>query len=275
MSRTWDDGSAPDFAPITPLGYVRALLRGVPLVGLLLLGLALTLILRPFEWLVSRQTRPVTPHITVLVCKGALACMGLRVNVQGRPLKGAGAIVVNHSTWLDIFVLNARKRVYFVAKSEVEGWAGIGWLARATGTVFIRRARSEAAAQIETFRARLAAGHKLLFFPEGTSTDGKRVLPFRTTLFAAFFEDALRETMQVQPVSVIWHGPQGADPRFYGWWGGMDLGPHLLAVLAQKPQGRAEIIYHPAVHVRDFKDRKRLAKHCEDAVRAPFASRIS
>lgn len=270
MSPTWDDGTTPDLGVITPLGYMRAVLRGVPLILLLLIGLALTLVLRPFERLLSRQSRPITPYITVAVCTGALKCMGIGHKITGTPMRGAGAIVANHSTWLDIFALNARKRIYFVAKSEVAGWAGIGWLARATGTVFIRRNRNEATAQIETFRARLAAGHKLLFFPEGTSTDGTRVLPFRTTLFAAFFDDALRDTMRVQPVSVIWHAPKGADPRFFGWWGGMDLGQHLLAVLVQGSQGSVEVQYHAPINVADYPNRKALSKDLEDAVRAPF-----
>jgi len=129
---------------------------------------------------------------------------------------GSGAVVANHSSWLDIFALNASKRIYFVSKSEVAGWPGIGWLARATGTVFIARDRKEARGQIEVFRQRLSQGHKLLFFPEGTST---------------FFDDALRDGLSIQPVSVVYMAPKGLDPRHYGWWGDMEFGTHLLATL--------------------------------------------
>ena len=118
----------------------------------------------------------------------------------------------------------------------------------------------EAGAQVDTFRRRLRQGHKLLFFPEGTSTDGRRVLPFKTTLFAAFFEPSLRESMSIQPVSMIYHAPPGEDPRFFGWWGDMDLGPSLVKVLAQAPQGRVELVYHPAVRVADYADRKALGE---------------
>ena len=95
-------------------------------------------------------------------------------------------VVANHASWLDIFALNAPQRIYFVSKDEVRDWPGIGWLARATGTVFIARKSREAGVQARLFETRMAAGHRLLFFPEGTSTDGRRVLPFKTTLFAAF-----------------------------------------------------------------------------------------
>jgi lyso-ornithine lipid O-acyltransferase len=143
-------------------------------------------------------------------------------------MRERGAVVANHSSWMDIFALNARKRVYFVSKAEVARWPGIGWLARATGTVFINRDPKEARAQQTVFEARLKAGHKLLFFPEGTSTDGQRILPFKSTLFGAFFAPDLRDILWVQPVTVIYTAPPGEDPRFYAWWGDMSFGGHLL-----------------------------------------------
>ena len=179
-----------------------------------------------------------------------------------------GAVVANHGSWLDIFALNACQRVYFVAKSEVANWPGIGWLARATGTVFIRRDPREAKAQQQLFEDRIRAGHHLLFFPEGTSTDARRVLPFKPTLFAAFYSHGLEKVMQIQPVTVIYRAPEGEDPRFYGWWGKMDFGPHLLKILAAPRQGEVEVVFHEPVDVADFPSRKLLAAHCEAAVRS-------
>lgn len=184
-----------------------------------------------------------------------------------------GAVVANHSTWLDIFTLNAGKRIFFVSKAEVARWAGIGWLARATGTVFITRDRREARAQKAIFEERLTIGHKLLFFPEGTSSDGQRVLPFKSTLFAAFFSDDLRDLVWVQPVTVVYTAPDGQPENFYGWWGDMDFGPHLLKILAASPQGRVDVYCHDPVRVADFADRKTLAQSCEDAVRSKFPER--
>lgn len=273
MNAPWDDGSAPPDLRVGPIGWGLALLRGLPVLIVLLLGLVLTLLLRPVEHLVSGETRPVTPGVTRAVCTTVLWLLGMRLTIRGARMNGAGAIVANHSTWLDIFVLNAPMRLYFVAKAEVADWPGISWLAKATGTVFIRRDRREAGAQVKLFRDRLSAGHRLLFFPEGTSTDSRRVLSFKTTLFAAFFDEALRGTMRIQPVSVVYTAPRGRDPRFYGWWGDMELGPSLLAVLAAAPSGRVELVYHDPVRVADFADRKALAAHCEAAVRAPFGAR--
>ena len=188
-------------------------------------------------------------------------------------MRGAGAVVANHSSWLDIFALNASKRIYFVSKAEVAKWPGIGWLARATGTVFIKRDRHEAVSQIAVFKERLSAGHKLLFFPEGTSTDGLLVLPFKPTLFAAFFDPALADTLRLQAVTLNYVAPVGVDPRFYGWWGDMAFGPHLLSTLATQKQGKVTVIYHTPVKLTDFADRKVLAKTLEEHVRAGLVHR--
>ena len=266
-----------DALPIRPRiglgGYSLALLRGAVLGLVVFGGLALLLLLRLVERPLFGLKRPLTPWITQAVCRVAFVIIGIRYRVTGRALGRMGAVVANHSSWLDIFALNACQRVYFVAKAEVAGWVGIGWLARATGTVFIRRDPREAVVQKAIFEARLRAGHHLLFFPEGTSTDGKRVLPFKSTLFSAFFGEDLGREMRVQPVSVIYRAPPGEDPRFYGWFADMALAPHLLMVLAQARQGAIEVVFHESVQVNAFTSRKALAAHCEHAVRSalPFA----
>jgi 1-acyl-sn-glycerol-3-phosphate acyltransferase len=244
------------------------LLRGVPLAVLVFGGLLVLLTVRLIERPIFGLHRPVTPFITQFVCRNAFRILGIRFSTTGQLMKERGAVVANHSSWLDIFTLNARKRIYFVSKAEVAKWPGIGWLARATGTVFIERNPKKAREQTELFEARLKAGHKLLFFPEGTSTDGLRVLPFKTTLFAAFFSDHLRDFMYVQPVTVVFHAPDGEPARFYGWWGDMDFGSHLLKTLAARRQGAVEVIYHTPLKVSDFANRKQLALACETQVRA-------
>ena len=217
MTVTWDDGNVPPPRRFGMGDWLRVALRGLAVGTLVFGGLVVLLLVRLFERPLCGLHRPVTPFITVAVCKGALWLMGLPLHVRGSPMRGQGAVVANHASWLDVFVLNASKRIYFVSKSEVAGWPGIGWLARATGTVFVVRDPRRATEQTQMFQNRLLAGHKLLFFPEGTSTDGLRVLPFKPTLFQAFFAPELRDRLQVQPVTVIYHAPAGADARFYGW----------------------------------------------------------
>ncbi|SES20230.1 lyso-ornithine lipid acyltransferase [Tranquillimonas rosea] len=268
MSRTWNGTEPAPTPPITLAGWVRVVLRGVTLGTVTFGGLALLLTLRLIERPLCGQSRPVTPWLTQGVCRVAFVILGLGFSRQGRPMRQRGAVVANHASWLDIFALNAGDRIYFVSKSEVRGWPGIGWLARATGTIFINRAAREAADQRDLFSRRLAAGHRLLFFPEGTSTDGKRVLPFNSTLFAAFFKDDLNPEPAIQPVTLVYRGPRGGDPRFYGWWGEMEFGDHLLKVLAAPRQGDVTLVYHPPIAASAAGDRKTLARRAEAAVRA-------
>lgn len=260
--------------PMTAGSLVRVAWRGGLMGAVVYGGLVVLLLARLIEAPLFAPRRPFTPYITQAVCKAALLILRLPLTVTGTPMSHRGAVVANHASWLDIFTLNAAQRIYFVAKSEVEGWSGIGWLARATGTVFIARKGSEAKRQQALFEARLRMGHRLMFFPEGTSTDAVRVLPFKSSLFEAFYTHGLDHILHIQPVTVIYHAPKGQDPRFYGWWGDMEFGPHLLMTLATPVQGRVEVIFHPPVAVDAFPDRKALAAHCEATVRGahPFRS---
>ncbi len=268
MIQPWDESGAAAKKSVTAVGWLLVLIRAPLLFALIIGGLFLLLLVRLVEQPIWGLHRPWTPYITQVVCRLAFLILGIRYRVRGRMMRGRGAVVSNHVSWLDIFALNARKRVYFVSKSEVANWPLIGWLARATGTVFIRRDARQARAHADVFEERLKAGHRLLFFPEGTSTDGQQVLSFKSTLFAAFLAPELREMLSIQPVTLIYRAPSGEDSRFYGWWADMDFGGHLLKVLATPRQGTVELVYHAPVRVADFEDRKTLARHCETAVRS-------
>lgn len=271
---TWESDLPPEVFRPGPLGWGLAGVRGLILGAVTYSCLSLLLLLRLAEAPMFGPRRPVTPFVTQFVCRSAFVILGLRYSVRGRPMRQRGAIVSNHASWLDIFTLNASQRVYFVSKSEVARWPGIGWLARATGTVFIARDPRQAREQQRMFENRLRAGHRLVFFPEGTSTDGLRVLPFKPTLFQAFYTHGLDQVMHIQPVSVVYHAPKGREARFYGWWGDMDFGPHFLKTLAALRQGRVEVIYHDPVAVDAFASRKELARHCEEVVRGGLATRL-
>lgn len=273
-SPTWTSEGEPEPKRPDLGGWVLVVLRGFVLGAIVFGCLGLLLLLRLIERPIFGRHRPWTPHITVFVCRSALRVMGLALIQTGSPMEHSGAIVANHSSWLDIFALNAAGPLYFVSKSEVAAWPGIGWLARATGTVFVRRERREARAQKGVFEERLAVGHRLLFFPEGTSSDGQRVLPFKPTLFAALFAEGLAN-LWLQPVSVTYYSPEGFEPRTYGWWGDMDLGPHLLAMLATRQHGRVEVIWHQPLKVSEFEGRKALAAAAESAVRAGHPGEIA
>ena len=242
-----------------------------PLLALLVFGcLALLLAVRLIEAPLFGAHRPVTPWITVFVCRNALRILGIERRRVGSPARGLLAFVANHSSWLDVFVLNAGTPLYFVSKAEVAGWPGIGWLARATGTVFIERRRGDAARQRALFEERIAAGHRLTFFPEGTSTDGRRVLPFKSTLFSAFFGTG--DAFAIQPVALAYRAPAGMREDFYGWWGDMEFAPHMMMLLAAPRGGAVDVIYAEPVRISDVADRKALAARLERSVRSTLAA---
>lgn len=272
--KRWHRDDAPEAVAIGPAGWARAALRLAAMALVCYGGLALLLLVRLVEAPLAGPARPLTPRITRAVCRLCLTILGIRYRVRGRPMRARGAVVANHSSWLDIFVLNACQSVFFVSKAEVARWAGIGWLARATGTLFIARDPRQAGAQRAELESRLRAGHRLLFFPEGTSTDGLGVLPFKSTLFAAFFTHGMEHAMQIQPVSVVYRGPRARSARFYGWWGDMDFAPHFLRVAAQGGQGAALVTFHDPVRVDAFADRKALARHCEKVIRAELRAEL-
>ncbi|MBL9046502.1 MAG: 1-acyl-sn-glycerol-3-phosphate acyltransferase [Tabrizicola sp.] len=272
--KSWEDVPPKNGSP-GPGGYLRFLIRGTLILILTYGGLALLLAVRLVERPICGPRRPVTQNFARVVSRAALALMGLRVVTRGQPIRKPGAIVANHSSWLDVFVLNAAQNVFFVAKSEVASWPLIGWLARATGTMFIARKGAEAHRQKLAFEARLKVGHRLLFFPEGTSSDSIRVLPFKSTLFQAFYAPELERAMHIQPVTVIYHAPSGEEPRFYGWWGDMEFFSHFLTTLAARRQGWVELIFHPEVPVDAFAGRKELAQHCERVIRTAHVNAVS
>ncbi|MEM7507506.1 MAG: 1-acyl-sn-glycerol-3-phosphate acyltransferase [Pseudomonadota bacterium] len=202
--------------------------------------------------------------------------LGLKLEVRGRPIE-SGALVANHSSWSDIPVLRAVRWIYFVSKADVARWPGVGFLASAAGTIFIERRRVEAKRQEEILRQRIAANQLLCFFPEGTSTDGLRVLPFKSSLFSVFFGPDVDPAIWVQPVSIRYlTAPGSALPEsFFGWWGTMPFGGHMRTVMQFSFGSRVVVTFHEPVHPSDFSDRKALSDHSQAAVAEGHAAAAS
>ena len=165
MTTTWisEDGE-PVSKKISIFGWVLLFSRGSAIIFIMLFGLILKFLLRLFEKPLFGNRRPVSPQITVMVSKISLWLLSLPVKRFGAPLTRPGAFVAKHSSWLDIFALNSGQSLYFVSKSEVSKWPGIGLLAKATGTLFIRRDSKEAVAQKKLVGQRIKMGHRAFIF---------------------------------------------------------------------------------------------------------------
>src|ERR1700704_6325769 len=205
---------------------------------------AITALLLPFQWVAVKLGLPLRRRIPGLFHRMMCAILGVRVRVIGRRMPEHPLLIVaNHTSWLDIPVITAVAPVVFVAKQEVARWPLVGLLARLQRSVFVDRARRHKTHHVNAEIAqRLAEGDPVVLFGEGTSSDGNRVLPFRSALIGAA-RDALAEAehsgrVLIQPLSIAYtrlNGlPMGRLHRpMAAWYGRMELVPHLIRVLRQ------------------------------------------
>ena len=247
-----------------------------PLVAVIRLAgfLSLTLAMLPFYVLcLGCRRRDWCAEIGIAYWRMMVHVVGFQVVVRGIACHERPTLfVANHASYFDIVVLGSLLRAYFVAKKEVSQWPGIGFLARLAGTVFVDRRPRRSLDQRDEMVSRLAEmKQSLVLFPEGTSSDGSRVLPFKSALLSvAEMTSGEPGGLAVQPVSVAYTRldgmPMGRHLRpYFAWFGGMELVPHLWTALGL---GRTtvEVQFHPPVRLADFASRKALAEHCQRVV---------
>ncbi|MGB3719130.1 MAG: 1-acyl-sn-glycerol-3-phosphate acyltransferase [Proteobacteria bacterium] len=207
--------------------------------------------------------------------------LGIRLHVEGKITDKAPVLVVaNHVSWLDIPVLSAVAPLSFVAKQEVSTWPFISWLARLQRSVFVDRKRRTAVGQTTNeIIERLRAGDTIVLFAEGTSSDGNRVLPFKTPLFAAVKPTLANGYTDpgacVQTLTIAYthlHGvPLSRMARpLIGWYGDMEMASHAWELLKAGPLD-VKIHISPPVPLSDFANRKELARYTETLIRQSLA----
>ena len=191
--------------------------------------------------------------------------LGLDVRVIGTPaqrLDGRPVVFAsNHSSWLDVLVLGGVVEACFIAKADVARWPVIQTIARLGRTVYVSRRATSTGRERDDMRARLDAGDNLILFPEGTSSDGSRVLPFRSAFFSIVEGD---QPPLIQPVSIVYDQlaglPMGRASRpVFAWYGDMDLGSHFWR-LAQHRGLRATVLLHTPVDPAAYPSRKALSQ---------------
>lgn len=242
-----------------------------PLVATLRLAAVViwTVTIMPIYWPLSAMERktavPLALSFWAVVCR----LLGLEVAARGRMCMASPVLYVcNHASYFDIFVLGSLVPGFFVAKAEVAGWPVLGFLARIARTVFIERKGSRSAEQRDELSRRLDRGDSLILFPEGTSNDGNRVLPFKSALFSIADRDVGQ--LVVQPVSIAYTRldgmPMGRFLRpFFAWYGDMTLAPHLWAAIGLGLV-KVEVEFHPPSTISEAGTRKHLALHCHRVI---------
>lgn len=220
--------------------------------------------------------RRIQGMVPVLFHRLVLRLFGVRVTVRGCPPGPEPTLVLaNHVSWLDIPVLGSLRPLSFVAKSEIDGWPVIGLFARLQRSVFIERARRGATAEVNVEMAhRLARGEAIVLFPEGTTGDGNRLLPFRSSLVgaarAALTEPTL-DRIHLQPLAVAYVRRNGLpvtrrERPEIAWYGDMELAPHLAAFVREGPLD-VVVTWGEPIAFDSASDRKRATAEAEARVR--------
>lgn len=267
---------------LEPVSKTEKDLRGALRAAAILGGFgAITLPLMPVQAALLRISLPLARKFPHWYHRQVCRLLGIRLHVEGRIVENAPVLVVaNHVSWLDIPVLSAVAPLSFVAKKEVGTWPFVSSLARLQRSVFIDRTRRTAVGQTTNeIIERLKSGDTIVLFAEGTSSDGNRVLPFKTPLFAAVKPTLANGHTEVgacvQTLTIAYthlHGiPLSRTRRsLVGWYGDMEMASHAWELLKAGPLD-AKIHISPPVPLSDFTDRKELARYTEAVIRQSLA----
>jgi lyso-ornithine lipid O-acyltransferase len=237
------------------------------------------LVLLPFHLIAVRIGGPSSMRVAQLWQRFACFLIGIRVSVTGAPVEDRPLLLLsNHNSWLDIPVLASVAPVSFIAKSEVATWPVVSFLARAQRTVFVdRKNRRATGAHADEVAGRLSKGDIIVLFAEGTSSDGNKVLPFRSALVGAAQRAIEGEAAAtVQPVAIAYRRMLGLPlgrqhrPRV-AWYGGTSLLPHLRRVLSDGGID-VEVVFGPARRLAARDDRKAVTREAGDLVRRLVAA---
>ena len=255
---------------------MRNISASLRLAGFVLVSLIAMLVQSVALALRSQVSRRIPHHYFRLVA----LILGMRVTLEGpRPAKGPALIAANHASWLDIVAFSVLLPVVFVAKQEVASWPFFGTLSKLGQTIFINRESRHATGRARNqMKEALAEGRLVILFPEGTSSDGNRVLPFRSSLVGAA-EEASGGGVPVIPATIAYcglHGlplPRSMRPHF-AWFGAMPLVAHLWGVGKSGPFD-VVIRFHQTLDMETEGGRKALTRKAEATVRAGLQSLLT
>lgn len=248
--------------------------------GRLLLYLALTLPLMPLQAMLLLLRSPLQRRLPLFYHGWTTRLLGFDISVTGTPSPQRPTLfVANHVSFLDIEILGSLLEASFISKADVAKWPLFGWLAKLQRTVFVDRRVSSTHRQRDAIRERLDEDDNLILFPEGTTGDGNRALPFKSALFSVANYTGTHGPLAVQPVSIAYVRLDGmplgrAYRPFVAWYGDMAFAPHLWTLLGLGVIG-VEVVFHPPVTLPEFPSRKALAEHCYKVVAAGVASAIA
>lgn len=254
------------------MNWLRGFLRATALI-------ALTLACLPLQAIGVRLNMAYAATLPGQYHRWALKIMGITCTEHGleHRSQASGLILANHTSWLDILIISSLRPVVFIAKSEVETWPMFGLLARLQRTLFVNRTRRSQTMQIsQQISQTIGQGTTVVLFAEGTTSDGNRLLPFKSALIGAIeaqseAEKGASPAHTLQPLALYyscWGGvplSRAYRPRI-SWYGDMEILPHLWALL-KGPGLTAEVTWCEPLQSAQTLSRKELTAIAETRVR--------
>ena len=236
----------------------------------LIIYLLLTLALLPFQFIIVFFIKNYAYIIPYFYHKICLRIFGIKIKTFGKvSINFPILLISNHASYLDIIILGSLFKTSFIAKKEISKWPLLGILAKLQNTIFIDRRVSSLKNQENKIIKHLNEKKNLVIFPEGTSSDGNRVLPFKSSLFN-IFEKNLNSKILVQTITIVYKKINGIpmnriERKNITWHSNMDLIPNIFNVL-KKLSIEVEIIFNDEFLPSKEYDRKKLALHCWEKI---------
>lgn len=231
----------------------------------------LTTALLPVQLFALRFNQPLSVKLPLTYHRLCASILGFHIRTHGEiETEPPVLFVCNHTSYSDISIIGALLPASFVAKVEVASWPLFGLLAKLQRTVFVDRMSKRAGYQRDVMIERLESGENLILFPEGTSSDGNVVLPFKSALFSVAQVEPSGKPLLVQPVSVAYTRLDGmpigrALRPYFAWYGDMTLAPHFWEV-AGLGQITVDVVFHRPVTIQEYETRKDLADYCQTVI---------
>ena len=273
---TWEKENVDEIPPIGFFHVLKGLLR-------LLVFLPLTVFLVIIFLIFKAILKPLNLNYPVFLIRKSwsiliLRLFGLKLKVIGKQSYNSTIFVSNHISWTDILVIQSVLDIIFVAKSDVKKMPGLGFLASIANTVFIDRNPQKISKDSLILKKKIEKGELICFFPEGTSTDGLRVLKFKSGFFQLLFDRINNQNKyikKVQPLSIYYkvHN-KNLSKDFYGWWGSMSIISHITKILCLS-SGSVELKFHDSLNSEEFNDRKEIALAAENTIAKYISFQLS
>jgi 1-acyl-sn-glycerol-3-phosphate acyltransferase len=242
----------------------------------------LTPLLIFFQWVLRKLNAPGWGVIGVRYYSALCTALRMRVRVVGEPVRNRAVLFIsNHVSWADILAIGSIAPIAYVSKSEIGNWPMVGTAAKSQRTIFVDRSRRQQTGDaIADIVDRLATGTSVVLFAEGTSSDGNRVLPFRSALIGAVKEASARSEhgILIQPMSICYTALNGITMGrqhrpVVAWYGDLDFMPHITAFI-KRGAVDAVVTYGEPIKADASSDRKVMTRELQSAVRRMTAQTL-